>query len=554
MHEEIVPRDHEGVPMINHYAPELNEVKRLIDWDELTSQQQYLTYLLIVEKKSRRQLQLTWQSTFGKTISFDALRTFALRTSYSYKWNQSDHGGNLEYLCTPDMKALEAEISERVQMGQALDTVSILDEAQKLKNNRREKAVKFLSLIRSDSLSREQEMREIDKPTRSWINNIIQQIDAKLTFPIIIDNKRFLACTFDVVRFFYHEFAQLLRDTPDYLFFTADETMMQTNRGNKVIIPASAQRYVTPAPPEMPHITAMCTCNLVGVKPPLLIIIKSKKKVPAEVKELIETSKAWILSTHSGWMERTAFYLWSVLFGIWFYNYRNSLPHEFHSKKGLLVVDGHTSRENPAAIEFLESCGLSVLVLPSHTTHVLQFFDIGLAAPLKQKFSMIFARNMKNETMFIEGNLNASLRKIAIESFVEAWDIVCSRDNCKATARAVGYRPFDVAQPLSNQYVRELTPQERANVEARERRRANMLNISSSNITDHEKLEEIRAALNRTQGNTELCKPLSDFNPAEPDAYYQYYFKWAKENGTILFSTPPKLGNFDFNHLMDTFD
>ena len=548
--DNIVPNGDDGIPIFNEFTPEITKAKEFFEWELLSRIQQYLIFLIVVEKRTRRSIQTLIQSTMHISLSFDALATFAIRSAYSLKWVPGQSGGNNDYLCDADMLTLEKEIAARAEMGQALDTVTILDEAKKLKRSRQEKAVEFLKLINSDTLSSKEELKQINKPSRTWVNKIIQKVDSKLSTPIIIDNKRFMSCDYDTVRNFYSTFHDVIRDTPDYLFFTADETMMSTTRANKVVIPTKLQHYVTSAPPEMPHITAMCACNLVGIKPPVFIIIKDKKKVPHELKEIVESRKAWIASTSSGWMERSSFMLWCIMFCSWYTNYKASLPRDVQNKHGLLILDGHTSRENPAAIELFYSVGIIVLILPSHCTHAIQLFDVGLAGSLKERFTVIFYRNLKNEEMYVPSNLSASIRRIAVESFIEAWDITCSREACKAAAAAVGYRPLNVSKPLSNKYVRQLNAQEKANLEARERRRSAMLNINNCCLSTQEKWQEMINYLSR-RGNSAICKSFADFPDA--DSYYRFFFQWSKENGTILFSKPEKVGNFSFDHLMDTF-
>ena len=96
----------------------------------------------------------------------------------------------------------------------------------------------------------------------------------------------------------------------------------------------------------------------------------------------------------------------------------------------------------------------------------------------------------------------------------------------------------------------ELNPQEKANLEARERRRATMLNINNCSLSTNEKWQEMRDYLSR-RGNSEICKKCEDF--ADTDSYYRFFFQWAKENGTFLFSKPEKVGNYSFDHLMNIF-
>ena len=90
------------------------------------------------------------------------------------------------------MLNLVREIAERAEMGQALVTVSILDEAKKLKRARKEKAIEFLKLINSDTISKKEEMKQLKKPSRTWVNKVIQKIDAKLSRPITIETSNLL--------------------------------------------------------------------------------------------------------------------------------------------------------------------------------------------------------------------------------------------------------------------------------------------------------------------------------------------------------------------------
>ena len=82
------------------------------------------------------------------------MRTCAIRSAYSLNWDQSLlKGGTYDYLCPFDLETLKEEISQRAQMCKALDVVEILDEAQKLKVSRNQKAIDFLKLINSDKLA-----------------------------------------------------------------------------------------------------------------------------------------------------------------------------------------------------------------------------------------------------------------------------------------------------------------------------------------------------------------------------------------------------------------
>lgn len=56
--------------------------------------------------------------------------------------------------------------------------------------------------------------------------------------------------------------------------------------------------------------------------------------------------------------------------------------------KSLLIVDGHSSRVSKEAILALRDRGHSLFTLPPHTSHKLQAFDVGVAAPLRKAISV----------------------------------------------------------------------------------------------------------------------------------------------------------------------
>lgn len=57
---------------------------------------------------------------------------------------------------------------------------------------------------------------------------------------------------------------------------------------------------------------------------------------------------------------------------------RASLHSEIREQKAVLILDNHSSRINSKAI-----------TLPLHCTHVLQLFDVGVAASLKAKITKL---------------------------------------------------------------------------------------------------------------------------------------------------------------------
>jgi hypothetical protein len=56
--------------------------------------------------------------------------------------------------------------------------------------------------------------------------------------------------------------------------------------------------------------------------------------------------------------------------------YRLSLPSDIADEPVLLLLDGHISRRNTMALTFFNLFNVDILIVPGHTTHVLQPFNV----------------------------------------------------------------------------------------------------------------------------------------------------------------------------------
>ena len=534
------------IPLFNEFSQKMEEVKKMVSWDVLSQQQKWFVFLIREQNYSRRKIQEVWEATFQVPITFDALRTCALRTAFSLHWEQGalSYATN-DYLIPEDMDSLKNEINERAQLHDAFDTVSVLDEAHRLKTRRTYLAIEFLHSIRSDGLATELEKKPLLPPTRSWINNILNLIESKLVHAQYIDGKRMLACSYERIDNFFNEFGEMIQLYSKIHLFNADETMLEITRPLKKVIPCTIPTYTEEEAPTFPHITAMCSVNIIGTKPPLFFILQKKKKLPKELSDLLISGQIWMISNPSGWMDRWSFFIWGLHFLGWVSGFRASLPQNQRNKDILLILDGHSSRENPITLELFKMYNIHLLVLPGHTTHVLQLFDVGLASPLKDKFTIIFSRHAKQKEQYTENSMTSNLRKIAIESFVEAWDSTANKPNCEAAARTVGLFPFNKDAPKNSGFVKNLSPAEQARQDAIDARKQRRLDINACEITTQEKIEEIRATVSRSKDDFLLAKKLSDFNN-----FFDlccFYLSHAKKKGIYVHSMPPPLYGYAFD-------
>ena len=277
----------------------MKNITRYVDWEVLSIPQKWIISQIVNFNYSRRRIAATWNEKFGENLRLEAIGTAIHRTALSRRWDKGMHGGNQSYLCDEDMKLLEQEIKERAMMCKALNTVTILDQAEKLKNRRIQKAFEFLNALGAEKSAQNLIEDDVGTPCRTWINNITKKIDVYLAKVQFVDGKRFFSCSFSVLDEFFDKFGDLMSTTPPELLFSVDETMLDLQHPTKVVVPDSVRQYYEPKPPDFPHITVMCATNVVSSKVPLFFELANLKKSPSELNSLVDPGTIWLASTES---------------------------------------------------------------------------------------------------------------------------------------------------------------------------------------------------------------------------------------------------------------
>ena len=195
-------------------------------------------------------------------------------------------------------------------------------------------------------------------------------------------------------------------------------------------------------------------------------------------------------------------------------------------------MDGHSSRENAFAIHLLKEAKIEVLIIPSHTSHVLQMFDVSLASPLKQMFSNLFNQGVRQ----ISGdNIAAQLRKLAITCFITAWQSVCNLKNCQAGAKATGTWPCSREVPLASVFVNELHPRYRERALSHQEYINKTININGKLLTDEQNLRELNEKLHE-RNSPDYCLIHEGINYEEAVEIIAKI----EENNSLLLSPFPK--------------
>ena len=169
----------------------------------------------------------------------------------------------------------------------------------------------------------------------------------------------------------------LTKEVPPELVFNCDETMMSSKRLFKAL--TVTDRAVTEQALNFQHMTAMITINAVGSRVPPFIILPRLCTLPSSIAKYYP--QCWFASSSNGWMTRWLFTCYIVNFVHWLSHYRRHLPPDIATRPALLVCDGHNSRMNYAAMRYLRDNNVGCVIIPAHTSHVVQPFDVGCASP-----------------------------------------------------------------------------------------------------------------------------------------------------------------------------
>jgi hypothetical protein len=135
--------------------------------------------------------------------------------------------------------------------------------------------------------------------------------------------------------------------------------------------------------------------------------------------------------------------------------------------------------------------GLQVLVLPAHTSHLMQMFDIVMGSVVKR----IFKKKCQSIAPYVPNSVTSrvgALRYIAISALIGAWAQASDIGNCRASGFASGIYPLDKSQILNSHFVPSPELIHFLSSKDTRRHRSVRLDISGQLITDSALIQRIR--------------------------------------------------------------
>ena len=321
-----------------------------------------------------------------------------------------------------------------------------------------------------------------------WFNHFCKGHGLKLLNPQSLEEVRRKYCNSNVITQFYLMLQALIHQVP-HLLYNMDETSTTCTKKGKIVVP-DGKFPLASEETQIGHITAICSCNAAGESLKPMIILPLILNLPNELTEL--TTQCEFASSPSGWMTSKVFFIWAMFFASEVNRRREGIARIYGREKAqypcFLLMDGHKSRLNSDAIELLYKNNIRVIILPAHTSHVTQPFDVSIA----RAFKIALRASKDSQPKWLQeklAGLNETARKryLMVLAIIDAWKKAATTQNICSGWEKAGLYPINKERVLGSPYVRPSVP---GDIPAPDNQR-NEVRINGMEITTVEKRVEL---------------------------------------------------------------
>jgi len=399
--------------------------------------------------------------------------------------HMEDENYNSYYLSENYENKLYKIVEKRREKMNAISIEELKSEAFKLKNSITNEA----TIIMKQIFPKFQE-KKIEIPSDTWVLNFISRNECKKLKGMGLEPQRAEnASKGNITKWFNEKYLKLkLEEYPPSLVFNMDETMLEASEDTYRIVRKSDTYAPTLKNENLDHISIVVTIAASGHLLPPMIICKLEL-LPISLINMVSSQILAISGQKSGWMDEIQFLEWTKFFLKHLKDRRASF--NLNDKKALLILDDHTSRANPIALQLLKDSNVDVQCYPSHCTHVLQALDIGMFSTFKSCYKKQLIKNRDMEFIFktihnnIENTIIVSkrqkLRCKYLVSMISALQQSCTYDNIVNAFNKCGIYPPSLEKALSSIFI---SPNEKSTLEFNIPADSKGINISGHLITD----------------------------------------------------------------------
>jgi hypothetical protein len=224
--------------------------------------------------------------------------------------------------------------------------------------------------------------------------------------------------------------------TPSQIY-AADETGLDGDgsRRQTVIVPTNTPRVYRKGSSYREHTSILHMANALGESVPPVFIFKGKKKIDVQmVQQMAELAP-------------------SSLYGVQENGYFTSIntsallkhldSHSTSPRPLLLIMDGAGGHLNAESARLATTLKIDILLLPAHTTHVLQVADVAVFRPFKEAWKGQCAKRRREKRASTARGEGGIHKTDIIPMAMAAWDSAMTSSNVISGFRRTGIFPFD---------------------------------------------------------------------------------------------------------------
>ena len=277
--------------------------------------------------------------------------------------------------------------------------------------------------------------------TDDIFRDICKQCDIFVLLGETLELVRRKCCNKPVIERFYSLITDLVINYEPAYKFNVDETGLVSKRVFKILTEDRRFR-ITIQSNQLPHISCMLCFSEAGAKMnPFFIFPKHVK----EFRELIDIPDIFYSTSQNGWMTSHLWSIWCILF-ISFISTKRDARQLKREKPVILFVDGHLSRLDPFRLRLLKQNNIICIIFPSHCSHVLQPFDVGVGSKLKTFYIQEAISKLISHFQSAGDLSNTEIvRRQRVLAFQNAWNrisVPLMRGSFKAAG--LGFESFGV--------------------------------------------------------------------------------------------------------------
>lgn len=217
-----------------------------------------------------------------------------------------------------------------------------------------------------------------NRPGYDWFAALTKRHNLSLKKPQSVEMSRKVACDPFIVNDYFDNLEEVLNELdlkgrPDKVW-NLDEASFGNDPGKTKVVGARGFASTrTIASSGKDNVTILFRAIAAGDKLPPLIINRGKNTWDQCMSEQ-GYEKTSYAATTNGWIDSKVFEKYMT---------NTVLPHLSQDPPALLIFDGHSTHIQLKILEDAQKCGVTIIKLPSHASHLLQPLDLSVFKSMK---------------------------------------------------------------------------------------------------------------------------------------------------------------------------